>query len=294
MAFLCVDIGGTNTLIGVGNGEFQITRNVKTENFLERVDENIEDALSEAGYRPEDVGKVAAAVAGPLDRKEGVFRPPNIDDLDEVQIVEPLENFGEVVFVNDCTSAVAGEYYYGDDELENIAYITISSGIGMGAVIDGEIVEGWNGNLGEVGHMVVGSEGIKCGCGGTDHWEAYCSGNGMPKLAEKLFGAEFQDSLEIFQSCDLGEENACKTIEKVQEYNKRGFMNIIDLFNPGKVYVGGAVALNHFNTVVEEPVDEIGSETINEVPEFEKSTLGDEVVLHGLRAVCNGEFELSS
>lgn len=292
MAFLCVDIGGTNTLIGVGNGEFKITRNVKTKYFLEKVGENIEDALADAGYTTEDVDQIAAAVAGPLDREEGIFRPPNIDDIDRVQIVEPLEKFADVKFVNDCTSAVAGEYYYGDGEFENIAYITISSGIGMGAIVDGEVVEGWNGNLGEVGHMVVGSEGIPCGCGGTDHWEAYCSGNGMPKLGNELFDAEFQDSLEIFQSCDLGEDDACKTVEAMQEYNKRGFMNVIDLFNPGKVYVGGAVALNHFETVVEQPVQDIGDETINEVPEFEKSTLGDEVVLHGLRAVCNDEFEL--
>lgn len=295
MAFLCVDVGGTNTLIGFGNDEFKVVEKVRSEKFLSNIERTLkEDIIDRTSHTLEDVEEVAVAVAGPINREEGVFYPPNIEALDEVQIVEPMERFGDVVIVNDCTSAVAGEYYYGESDAENMVYVTISSGIGAGVILDGEVIEGSEGNVGEVGHMVVGDEGLGCGCGGKDHWEAYCSGNRMPVMAEELFGETFESCLEIFEEYENGGRRADLPVEKMQELNVKGFVNIVDLFNPEVVWFGGAVALNHYETVVEDTLDEVSAEVVNEMPEFDRCSLGGEAVIHGLRAVCNGKFQPNS
>ncbi|MFB6191403.1 MAG: ROK family protein [Candidatus Nanohaloarchaea archaeon] len=287
MVFLCVDIGGTNTLIGIGNGDFEVVKKVKSREFLDDIGYCLEQTFSSEKIK--EIDRVAVAAAGPIDREKGVFRPPNIDDMDEVQIKRPLEEFGDVDIINDCTSAVIGEYYYGGHDSENLLYITISSGIGSGMVVDGEIVEGADGNFGEVGHMKIADEGVECGCGGTDHWEAYCSGNSLPGLAERVSGKKFEDARELFRENGSGERNAQEAIERMQELNAQAVADIVDLYNPGKIVFGGAVALNHPGVVVEPLERGVEERSVNTAPDIETCALGEEAVIHGLRAVCNGK-----
>ncbi|MFB6208941.1 MAG: ROK family protein [Candidatus Nanohaloarchaea archaeon] len=288
MAFLCVDVGATNTLIGVGNGDFEIVQMVKSKDFLEDIGSCLEGNLS--AEKIESIDRVAVAAAGPIDRDEGVFYPPNIP-IDEVQIGDPLEEFGDVSIVNDCTSAVIGEYFYGDHDCENLVYVTISTGIGAGVVVDGNVIEGWNGNFGEVGHMQVAENGLECGCGCYGHWEAYCSGNNLPRLAKHLTGESFHDARELFDMADEEDKAAMETLEQMREMNARAFANLVDLYNPGKIVLGGAVALNHPGKVVDPLETDLEDKVVNRIPSIEKCSLEEEAVLHGLRAVCNGEME---
>jgi len=80
MAFLCIDIGGTNTLIGLGNGDFEEKNRMKTKDFLSDIEENTRKVLQNTGYTPEDIEDVAVAAAGPMDREKGVFYPPNLSE----------------------------------------------------------------------------------------------------------------------------------------------------------------------------------------------------------------------
>ena len=286
MAFLCVDIGGTNTLVGVGNGDFEIVKKVKSKDFLEDIGSCLEDVINPE--KMEKIDRVAVAAAGPVDRQKGTFYPPNLP-MDEVKIRDPLETFGEVDIVNDCAAAVLGEYHYGEHDTENLVYITISSGIGAGAVIDGKLIEAEDGNFGEIGHMIVGDDGMECGCGLEDHWEAYCSGNSLPALAEEITGESFQDARTLFEEYQNGNRSAEDTIDRMQDINARAAANVVNMYNPGKLVFGGAVALNHPETVVE-PLDrDLGDITVNGKPEVEVCELEEEAVLHWLRAVCNGE-----
>jgi len=275
MAFLCVDIGGTNTLIGVGNGDFQKLEQVKTADFLESIEDTIENVLSDAGYS--SVEMVSVAAAGPVDREEGLFYPPNIDK-ECVQIREPLENFAETRIVNDCAAAVLGEYHYGESA-EDLLYVTVSSGIGAAYISDGEMVEGFNGNFGEVGHMRIG-DNLECGCGGTGHWEAYCSGENIPEMAENLYNIDLDHPRQLFQK-----ESAEEALSEFCKRMRLGVANLINLYNPEKIVFGGAVALNHFD-VIEESTEGLEEEIVNEVPDIKLCGLGENSVLHGLRASC--------
>lgn len=287
MAFLCVDIGGTNTLIGIGNGDFEVVKRVKSREFLEDIGKCLEDTFTPEKIN--EIDQVAIAAAGPIDRAEGVFHPPNIEEMESVNIRKPLEAIGDVSIINDCTSAVLGEYHYGEHDTEDLVYVTISSGIGAGVVSDGSVIEGWNGNFGEVGHIVVQDDGMECGCGQSGHWEAYCSGNSLPGLAKQVTGAEFDDAREVFESAADGDQAAENTLEEMKRYNGIGFSTIVDMFNPEKIVLGGAVPLNHPGKVVTPLEDEVESRCINSIPSIEVCSLGEKAVIHGLRAVCNRE-----
>ena len=295
MAFLCVDIGGTNTLIGIGNGEFQVIEKFDTEEFLKDVNGKTDEALESTDYSREQLEKVALAVAGPIDREEKTFRPPNFSDsgLEEVDLGKAFSDFGEITIVNDGTAAVVGEYHYGDHDVENLVYVTISSGIGAGVILEGNVIEAWNGNFGEVGHMKINEGGPSCGCGGTAHWEAYSSGENLPQMAKELFDAEFEDALEIFEAYRNYDSKAEKVISKMHEANTIGVTNIANVFNPEKIIFGGAIPLNHTDMILEPLKNEVKDEAINRPPEISLCDLGEQSVIHGLRAVCNGKFKPS-
>ncbi|MFO7793619.1 MAG: ROK family protein [Candidatus Nanohaloarchaea archaeon] len=288
MAFLCIDIGGTNTLIGLGNGDFEEKKRIKSREFLSDIDGCIQGVVDNAGYSKENINQVAVAAAGPMNREKGVFYPPNLSEdseLDEVQLRKPMEAFGELHIINDCTAAVKGEYEYGASA-ENMVYITISSGIGLGAIFNGEIIEGADGNFGEIGHMKVNGD-LECGCGRKGHWEAYSSGNRLPVMAKNLFDLEYEGAIDLFQDYNSGSSEAAKVIEKMQEVNAEAFANVISLYNPEKIVFGGPVALNHTEIVIDEVREEIERKAVNEMPDIVPAELSDQSVLHGLRAHCN-------
>jgi len=286
MGFLCIDIGGTNTLLGLGNGEFETVRKIPSRKFLLNMEGNVEKLKEETDI---EIKRIAVAAAGPINREEGVFYPPNID-IEEINLREPLEKHGEVSIINDCTSAVLGEYFYGGHDCENLVYVTVSSGIGAGVILDGNLVEGSDGNFGEIGHMKVREEGVQCGCGAEGHWEAFCSGNNLPVMAEKVAGSSFKDAKTVFEKYRNESSEAKKVIEKMKRVNADGFANIVNLYNPDKIVVGGAVALNHEDIVVGGLEEEVDVRTVNTCPEIEVCGLGEKSVLHGLRAVCNKEI----
>lgn len=292
MAFLCVDIGGTNTLFGVGNGDYQVIEKMRTERFLADIDLAVKDAVEKLDYTRADIEEVAVAAAGPIDREEKVFHPPNFFPDSGMTTVDLKEIFSEaekIQIVNDCTSAVLGEYHYGDHDVDNLVYVTISSGIGAGVILNGRVIEAADGNFGEAGHMKIGDR-LRCGCGGTGHWEAYCSGDNLPMMAEKLYDAEYENAKEIFDAYENFRADAEKTIAKMHEVNAVGIENIANMFNPEKIVLGGALPLNHPEIVIEPLKSEVGEKAVNKMPEITTCTLGEEAVLQGLKAVCNGKY----
>lgn len=289
MAFVCIDVGGTNTLIGIGNGDFEIKKRIKSKKFLKDIEKNVEKVIEKSKQSKEDIKQVIIAVAGPMDEETGIFHPPNLEErnMEQIQVKKPLEAFGKVEIINDCSSAVIGEYAYGGHKTENIVYITISSGIGAGIIADGDLILGADGNFGEIGHMEITNNEFKCGCGARGHWEAACSGNKMPEMAKKLYNADFKNSKQIFAKYQEGDDKAEKTIEKMQKINQKGIRNVVNLFNPEKIVLGGAVALNHPEKVIEPLKHKLEEQTVNKAPKIEKCALGEESVIQGLRAIAN-------
>ena len=134
----------------------------------------------------------------------------------------------------------------------------MSTGIGSGVISKGEILQGADGNAGEVGHFVVDTKyNIPCGCGGFGHWEAYASGSGMPRFfAEWLRqqGAEFEKPLltsgQILFAARQGETLCSKFISEVAEINARGMHSLVCAYNPDCVVLDGPLAREYADLLI--------------------------------------------
>jgi len=198
---------------------------------------------------------VGIASVGPLSIGEGlVVNPPNIGriTINLRDIIKKIHG-AEPVILNDCTAAALAESTVGPWKgRKNIVYVTLSTGIGGGAIVDGHLLIGKNGNAVEIGHLVVDYEStIRCGCGGLGHWEAMCSGTGIPKLVKELYSKTlWRSAEEVFDAASKGDERARKIIEKISELNAAGFASVVNAYDPEVLIVGGGVALNHPHEMV--------------------------------------------
>ncbi|MEX0568280.1 MAG: ROK family protein, partial [Candidatus Njordarchaeota archaeon] len=185
--------------------------------------------------------------------------------------------------------------------VDNIVYVTLSSGIGGGAIIDGNVLFGKDGNAVEIGHFVVDPMGnIQCGCGGYGHWEAYTSGANIHKfcrlLIEQKFSFEkFRQSLissltdvdnvtyEILSICAQKNDTlALEIFNEIGKINAIGFANIINAFDPDVIVVGGSIVLKNPTHLVLSPIQKYVEDlTINRMPKIEKTHLEDDAVLLG-------------
>ena len=304
-----VDLGATNvraivaeadgTTIGVSRRG--TPRGPTGIDVTEGVLRTLREACGDAGIAPDQIGAAGIGSIGPFDLAEGtVIDPANLpDSIDRIPLTGPIAELidSEAVYLhNDTTAGVIGERFHAERNPDDMVYITISSGIGAGVCCDGEIVSGWDGNAGEVGHCVVDPRGrLTCGCGHDGHWEAYCSGNRIPHYARLL--AQDDPTIETklpldgpdFTAKDVFEhagedELADYTIEQIAHWNAIGLTNVIHAFAPIVVSFGGAVALNNEELVVDAVRDRVSEMVMTNVPEITVTELGDDVVLEGALA----------
>lgn len=299
-----VDIGATNLRVAIGDKEGKILFK-HSERTAETGDEY---TISEQIYRiikmaPEKLVKRAIGVGigsiGPMDIQKGIIFPPNIK-FKLVYLTEPLkEKLGLPVYLlNDCVAAVVGEKIFGaGKDVENLVYITISTGIGGGVYVNGNLLLGKEGNAHEIGHTVVDFTGrLVCGCGKPGHWEAYCSGKNLPRFAkliqeEEKISSKLSEMIEnnfssvtseiIFRLAREGDKLAKIVVERCAEINAIGFANVIDVYDPSLITVGGSVALNNVDLVIEPIKEKVNKYAVNRIPEIIPTPLGHDIVLYG-------------
>ncbi|RLJ09154.1 MAG: ROK family protein, partial [Candidatus Aenigmatarchaeota archaeon] len=199
------------------------------------------------------------------------------------------------------SAAVYGEYRFGAGiDLDNIVYVTISTGIGGGCIIDKHLLFGKDGNVAEVGHTTIDFSGeLKCSCGGRGHWEAYCSGKNIPVFARvwaknniknrkspfyKLLQSDSVNTKDIFELARRGDAVAEKFIDEIGRLNSIGLANITNLYDPSLITIGGTVALKNPDLILNPINKYLGSMTFNRAPEVRITPLGENAVLYGALA----------
>ncbi|MEM4716066.1 MAG: ROK family protein [Candidatus Caldarchaeum sp.] len=285
MKTIAVDFGATMLRFAVVE-KFRIVRRVvcttpKTLAELRRVFRNSFNTLYSMGVSRN--APVGIASIGPFEH-EGVVKATNIGGLriNLRKIVEEVHG-GRITILNDCTAAALAEKTIGPwRDLKNLVYVTISTGIGGGAVVDGHLLIGKDGNAAEIGHMVVDYQSsVECGCGGVGHWEAFCSGVGLPKLARQVVGkATWVDSRQVFEAARRGDRRALTVLSKMADFNAVGFSNVMNVYDPEIVIVGGSVALNHPVETVETPKRLLDKYSMLRSP-LVLTSLGHDGPLHG-------------
>jgi glucokinase len=307
-----VDLGATNVRAVVGDGSGTVLGINRGETpqgpssiaITEAVLDVLRGACAAADLDPSEIVAAGIGSIGPLDRMQGVVRnPANLPDgIDTIPLTGPVGNLidGPVYLHNDANAGVIGQRFYADHNPDNMIYLTISSGIGAGIIVDGSVLSGWDGNAGEVGHVTLDPERtMLCGCGKRGHWEAYCSGKNIPRYAEHLhdgeetalpLGAEEFGAEHVF---DLAGEDAFanRVLERVAAWNTQGFATLVHAYAPMVIYVGGAVALNNPTAIVEEVRERLPDLVMTNVPDVQLTTLGDDVVVRGaLASAITGRY----
>jgi glucokinase len=252
----------------------------------------------------EEPDSVGVASIGPLDLERGaVVNTPN-NPLRTFYLREPLsrELKARVVVANDCVAAVWGEKVLGRGrDLSDLAYITISSGIGGGFIVDGNLLIGWRGNAHEVGHLVVDyRSGVRCGCGGVGHWEAIASGSGIPRTAYVkskswkgrktrayvLASRRELDPPTLYRLAREKDEFAEELVSELNRVHAAGIASVAAAFDPKIVFMGGSIFLNNMDLMIGEITEFLKDYSLLEPPRIEAATFGEDAPLMGALALA--------
>ena len=175
--------------------------------------------------------------------------------------------------INDANAAALGEMYFGAAKgARNFIYITISTGIGGGIVIDGEIYTGSLGTAGEIGHMTIDTDGPHCNCGNTGCWETLASGTALAREAKQRIAAGVKTSIieyaggnideinaeVVHKAAQQGDTLAKELIAQTSYYIGVGLTNIINIFNPEVIIIGGG--LSNIGDILLEPAYKVAGE----------------------------------
>lgn len=303
-----IDLGATNLRIVLGNrkGDFlekkvrKTKRDGKTgEVITHQIIHLVNSIIDQSGIKRTRITGIGIGSIGPLNMHQGVIKAsPNIP-YKRIPLTNPLEeHFSLPVFLlNDCMVAVIGEKYFGAGKgKENLAFITLSSGIGGGVFVNDHLLIGKNGNASEIGHLVIDLEGPQCGCGKKGHWEAFAGGENIPtyvaqlikenvispdQLLEEEYTLKDLSSKLIYNLAKAGNKEAEKIVEEIGKINAIGFADVINCFAPSLITLGGAIALNNPKLVLEPIRKNVGNFTINKIPPIKLTPLGEEIVLYG-------------
>jgi glucokinase len=260
-----IDIGGTKIAIALATSGCEIVSQMSfptqvadgAQQILERTLGHLEKLVEQQAAH---LSKIGIGCAGPLDTVRGVtLSPPNLPGWDEFPIVGIVRERMKVpvVFDNDANAAALAEHRFGAGRgLENLVYLTISTGVGGGIICSGKLVHGRTGNAGEIGHIMVMPDGLKCGCGARGCLEAVCSGTGIARrfaekierganseLLNKVRSGEQITAKHIAEAAAEGDRLAGDVWEETIHYLSIGIGNVIVMFEPEAVILGGGVSM---------------------------------------------------
>lgn len=266
MYYLGIDIGGTKIAAGVVDKNYNIVGSAKlrtnmprpADSIIETVVQAAHLAVKDAGLTMNDIEKIGAGCPGLVNKSTGIVEfSPNLD-FHLVNLAQALsQKFGkETLIENDANCAALGEVIAGAAKNANTAIVlTIGTGIGGGIIIDRKIYSGNNYAGAEIGHMVIHEGGIPCGCGRRGCFEKYAS---VTSLVEQTKQAMKKNKYSLmwelcdgylcrvnghtpFEAMRQGDITAKAVIKKYIRYVACGVVNIINIFQPEVLCIGGGI-----------------------------------------------------
>lgn len=276
--FVGLDIGGTKIMVASADQEGNILRRVRTatSTSFETDLENLDNMIREVSADEKILG-IAAAIGGPLDWEQGIVSPLHQPAWRDVPFKAIMEDKWSCPFQVDVDTNVAalGEYRWGNLDADRFLYLTLSTGMGGGFLVDGKIYRGQDGAHPEVGHQSIhfrcsNPSAVRCECGVPDCLEAFVSGNGIRRIygkpAEELIYEEWEEV-----AYNLGQ----------------GLRNMTALYAPDVIRIGGGVAVGGGESFISK-ARAVMKEHLRLVPapRVELSQLGYDTALRGAIALA--------
>jgi len=265
---LAIDLGGTNikSAVLLPDGKIIYFKSYPTpadkgpREVVKRILFAIRDTLVKTDLEVVRLNGIAIAAAGILDAKNGIVTSsPSLTGWNNVPLRDMIvgELGVNICLINDASAAALGEHRFGAGRgTANLVYLTVSTGIGGGIIIDGDLYNGTDGCAGEIGHMVIEAEGPQCNCGNFGCLEIMASGTAMANEAKRRIGRNEASCISEFSggnpdnitaeivalAAKQGDSLAFEVINRAAYYLGVGLANIVNIFNPEVIIIGGGVS----------------------------------------------------
>lgn len=269
-----VDFGGTKVLAAVvdlDSGKVAGEAKVRTSLFdsgdalMDRIYEVVDGALKDAGKKAKDVEGIGVGIAGQVDAQRGLLvgtanLSRSVVDLPMADLLK--KKYGVPASLrNDVQIAAIGEARFGaGKDCDNFICIFVGTGIGGAIVYNGDLIPGFSGNAGEIGHTTVEAHGRICGCGARGHLEAYASRTAITKvILGELRRGRKSVVTDLIEDLDPTREHAAirsgvlkkaiakkddvviETITEAGKYLGLGLASMVNFVNPQRIILGGGV-----------------------------------------------------
>jgi glucokinase len=262
-----VDLGGTNIRVALVDREGRILQDARRpaladqapEATLANIRDGVTEVLEEQAAKPEQLVGVGIGLPGIMDDEQGlVFWSPNFPRWENVPVARAV---GEpthlpVTLLNDAKCAALGELTYGAGRgARHMVMITVGTGIGGAFVVEGQLLMGPNGSIGEVGHQTIDPSGPLCGCGNHGCWERFCGRDaiidrtvrrlqaGRPSvLVDQVARPHDVTPALVAEAAAGGDALAREVMEETGFYLGVGVTNLINMLNPEVFVIGGGIA----------------------------------------------------
>ncbi len=236
-----IDLGGTQVRVALARSDGRLVASVKTKTPLLHTPQALVDwaAAEIDGHRGrEKVRSITIAAPGPIDLKRGVLvNPPNLP-WQNVPLVALMGRAtgAKVHLANDADMAGLGEFHHGAGRgTRNMVYITWSTGVGGGLIIDGKLHRGAHGTAGEVGHMIVDPNGPLDNCGQRGCLEAFASGRALAQETGR-------PAAELFAAARRGDREARLVVERAARYMGIALISLTNVIDPEMFVIGGGIS----------------------------------------------------
>jgi glucokinase len=282
--FAGVDLGGTNIkagLVDVETGDLLISDSVPTqshlgpESVLTRIAELVEKLISQSGLGGHEIGGLGISAPGIIDLATNttVFMTNLHSRWRQIPVGDwMMEALGyKVAMLNDVRAITYGEWKFGAGKgVDSLVCMAVGTGVGGGLVVNDQLVLGYEGTAGEIGHQTMDPDGPLCGCGNHGCLEVYASGPAIAAEAARGilqgWSTKMSDLIEhdfnrltpkiIAQAADLGDEFALEIWQRAGRYLGIGVANILTAIGVKRVIIAGGVA-NAGNLLLNPIKDEI-------------------------------------
>ena len=287
---VAIDLGGTKilaALVSVKNKvaarEYQPTlADGGQRAVVDRIFEPIDRLLGKSGIKASRLEAIGIAAAGAIDSAKGlVTSSPHLPDWRDVPLKQIVARMYKVdaFIINDASAAALGEHRLGAGRgVGNLVYLTVSTGIGGGIIINGRLYLGSSGSAGELGHMTIDVNGRRDRCGNIGCLELLASGTAIAEEAGRRLkegqtsalkqiaagGIESITAEDVAAAAQSGDLLSRDVIHQAAHYLGVGMVNIVNIFNPDMIIVGGGVA--RMGELLLEPVRQVVLKRAFELP----------------------------
>ena len=236
-----IDLGGTQVRVALARSDGKLVASVKTKTALLETPQAMADwAAAEIDRRRgrEKVRSITIAAPGPIDLKRGVLvNPPNLP-WQNVPLVAMMSRAtgAKVQLANDADMAGLGEFHHGAGRgTRNMIYITWSTGVGGGLIIDGNLHRGAHGTAGEIGHMIIDPDGPLDSCGQRGCLEAFIGGKNLARETGL-------PAAELFAAAARGDHAARSVVEQAAGYMGIALISLTNAIDPEMFVIGGGIS----------------------------------------------------